>query len=88
MEGAPRPKVLSKEDAQEEAGMLRARLEINPHTGKVPTNEFERRMNDTEYSTGGREPTAEDYDAALAALQELRAMATEETSYEQVLISP
>ena len=82
IEGIPlgEPEQLSKEAAaHDEANMMRAKLEINPHTGKVPTDEFERMMKDSEYSTGGREPTAEDYDAALVALEELRELGREES---------
>ncbi len=79
------PEQLSKEaTAHDETNMMRAKLEINKHTGKVPTDELERLMKDSEYSTGGREPTAEDYDAALAAVEELRELAVQETPSEKI----
>lgn len=64
------PKRLSKEEAQQEAGMLRAKMEISPRTGKGPE---------------GLELTAEDYDAALEALNELKELAAKEPAVEKVL---
>ena len=61
---------LSKDEAQQEAGMWRAKMEISPRTGKGPE---------------GFAPTAEDYDAASAAVDELKELAAQEPVTERVL---
>lgn len=65
-----------KEGAQEAAGMLRAHLEVSPASGDIfaPYNE------DVE----GGDPTAEDYDAALAAIEELRETAQNESGMKTI----
>ena len=86
MENSPESKQLSEKEAREEAALLRAKLGINPHTGKVPTSEGERAMIDISEDSngGGRETTAEDYDAALAGLEELRKLATQVPATEKI----
>src|ERR1041384_7506908 len=56
---------LSKAEAQEEAAMLRAKMGMDPRSGKVIKD--------------WRDATAKDYDEALAALEELKALAAQES---------
>lgn len=74
---------LDEDDAHELANMMQAKLEMNPRTGNIPTNEQERRLSGLPAWEGGRAPTANDYDAALAAIEDLKASAAEETVYKK-----
>ncbi len=71
MEDIPQKRTerLPKDEAQEEAGMLRAQMGMSPESGKLEH---------------GREATAEDYDRALADLEELRLLAEQESSARKV----
>jgi hypothetical protein len=60
---------LSKEEAQKEAGMVRAQMAMNPESGKLES---------------WRDATAQDYDQALAALEELKTLAEQEPASRKI----
>jgi hypothetical protein len=66
---------MSEEEAHEEANMLRARLGVSPESGKVEGPD----------QREDRQPTAEDYDKALAAVEELKRVAEEEPNALKIL---
>ena len=76
----PEENKLSPEDAQQEANMVRAKMGASPETGKIPRNWIE-----AEDPKWGKEPTAEDYEDALGAVEEMKRLAKEEPSTEKVL---
>ncbi len=59
---------MSEEEAHEEANILRAKVGISPESGKVEGLDLRQ----------DREPTAEDYDKALAAVEKLKHLAKED----------
>lgn len=75
---------LSEDEAHKEANMLRAQLKVSPETGKIPGSEWDVRMGRS-FEAEGKEPTAEDYDNALAAIEELKKIVAEEPSAEKVI---
>lgn len=67
---------LNESEAHDEANMVRAKAGIYPKTGRIHglgTNGF-----DTYLENGGRVPTPEDFDKALAEIENLRASAKED----------
>jgi hypothetical protein len=62
------PRPVSEEEAHDEANMLRTKIGVSPKSGKVEEPDMRQ----------DREPTAEDYDRALAAVDELKRIAEEE----------
>lgn len=87
MEG---PNKLNKDDAQDTANMMRAKMGMNPHTGKVEKSfhelgnvdqSFKRRG----YNIEGRAPKAEEYEAAFQAIEEMKRLAEEEPNAEKIL---
>lgn len=76
---------MNNEEAQQEANMLRAELKVSPETGEIPGggNEFDKdRGRSFEID---QKPTAEDYDNALTAIEELKKLVAEEPSAERVI---
>jgi hypothetical protein len=76
------PKRLSQDEAHDEANMLRAKVGVSPETGKIP--EAVSPFYERDY-VEGKEPSAEDYDNALAALEELKKIAEEEPDTVKIL---
>ncbi|MBI4094663.1 MAG: hypothetical protein HY435_00520 [Candidatus Liptonbacteria bacterium] len=70
---------LSEDEAHDEANMLRAKLEVSPETGDIGVDMRGR------FRESGERPTAEDYDNALAAIEELRKIASEEPGAERII---
>ena len=70
-----KPEPLSEEAAHEEANMVRAKLGVSPETGKIEGLDMRE----------DHEPTAEDYDKALAAVEELKRIAEEEPASLKVM---
>lgn len=68
---------LSEEAAHEEANLLRAQMNVSPETGKMqgPDPRLD------------REPTPEDYDKALEAVEELKRVVRENPESLEVLSS-
>jgi|GEM_PF-2974230 hypothetical protein len=86
IESSPKKIPLSKDEAQKEAGMLRAQMDMIPATGKIATTESEKTNKDIlRYQEAGRNATREDYDQALAALEELKVFAEQEPATTKVL---
>ena len=73
---------LSPEAAREEADMLRATLNVSPETGKIHEPAFDRELR--LFYELKRAPTAEDYDAALQAVEELVELAKNEPTSEKL----
>ncbi len=65
----------NEEKAHEEANMLRAKIGISPESGRVEGLDLRQ----------DREPTAEDYDKALEAIEELRQIAEQEPNGVKIL---
>ena len=65
----------NEEEAHEEANMLRAKIGISPESGKVEGLDLRQ----------DREPTAEDYDKAVEAVEELRQIAEQEPNGVKIL---
>lgn len=71
-----RPRRLSEDEAREEANLLRAKVGTSPaESAKIP--EAVSPFYEQDYAEG-RETTAEDYDNAFAALEELKKIVEEE----------
>jgi hypothetical protein len=68
-EGPKGPAPLDEEAAHEEANMLRAQMYVSPETGKIAQSLDSRE---------DREATAEDYDKALEAVEELKRIVQEQ----------
>jgi hypothetical protein len=68
-EGPKGAEPLDEDAAHEEANMLRAQMYVSPETGKIAQSLDSRE---------DREPTAEDYDKALEAIEELKRIAQEQ----------
>ena len=66
---------MSEEEAHEEANALRAKIGVSPESGKVEG--LDQRED--------REVTAEDYDKALAAVEELKRLTEEEPNAVKIL---
>ena len=73
---------MNENEAHDEANMLRAKVGVSSETGKIP--EAVSPFYEGDYAEG-KEPTAEDYDNALAALEELKKIAEEEPSTVKIL---
>ena len=71
-------KRLSESEAHEEANMLRAKLKVSPETGKIPGGGSEWDKDRGKSFETDQKPTAEDYDNALAAIEELKKIVAEE----------
>lgn len=63
---------MGEDEAHDTANMMSAKAGINPHTGEIPTRE------------GWREPTSQDYQKALDALEALKWAVADEPTYEKV----
>jgi hypothetical protein len=70
---------MSEEEAHEEANMVRAKIGVSPESGKVELR------GEGPVQREDREPTAEDYDKALAAVEELKRVAEEEPNALKIL---
>jgi len=66
---------MSEEEAHEEANVLRAKIGVSPEGGKVEGPD----------QREDREATAEDYDKAMTAVEELKRMAEEEPNALKIL---
>jgi hypothetical protein len=79
-------KPLSEKAAHQVADMMRAKLEASPETGRIPTDDRERMLMQVHSQNPelGREPTKKDYDDALAAIETLKKLAPEETSFKKI----
>jgi hypothetical protein len=76
-------KPLSKEEAQQEAGMVRAELKVSPEFGDI-FDPYRDVFDPQSEAKKEGEPTAEDYDAALAAIEELKETAQNEPTMKAV----
>jgi len=86
IEGSPKKMPQSKDEAQKEAGMLRAQMDMIPATGKIATTQFEKVSKGTIRNLEfGRDATPADYDEALAALEELKVLGEQEPATAKVL---
>lgn len=72
---------LDQEEAQREANMMRAKVGIDPETGEIPTGICEE---DADFCRKFGKPTAEDYDRALTAVEEMKKLAIEEPAGEKI----
>ena len=80
-------KRLNANEAQDEANMLRADIGVNPYYKHMKKDRVENTYDYIMRLRGyelEREPTAKDYEAASAALDELRELAEKETDTEKV----
>jgi hypothetical protein len=73
---------LSKEAARSEADLMRAQLKIDLISGRIPATLREEIVM---LSHEGKEPTAADYDAALAAVEQLKELVMNQPLAEQAL---
>ncbi len=76
-------KPLSKEEAQQEAGMIRAELKVSPESGDI-FDPYRDVLDPQSEAKKEGDPTAEDYDAALKAIEELKELAQNEPAMKAV----
>src|ERR1039458_916462 len=69
---------LSEDEAHDEANLIKAEAGVSPMTGKI-SEEWE------ELYGEGREPTAEEYDKALEAIEELKSLVESEPTSDKIL---
>ena len=70
-------KIMDEDDAHDEANMIKAKLRVNPETGKIESP-------NGSYGWDKHSPTFEDYNHALATIERLKQAAKDEPTYKKV----
>jgi hypothetical protein len=83
-EQAQTGKLLSEEEAQKEANLVRAKMGMNPVWGTIEKGKAYSER-DGQMETVNGEPSADDYKKASQAIDELKRLVEEETTAEKVL---